>query len=391
MFPYEILCNFVKKYHTENDKYSLEEKIQYLEKAIKDGGYYGKDGVWNSIMTFSNDNHIYRGRVETLIIKDNKYVYLKTIPAHIVSKRTKRLYAIPGGSFERDLPNIDQAVNECKEEALINVKNIRSSGITYKDYQEPSEKMIISSPVNWDGRYTEIYVAEFDSWYHGHIDEVDKDSFIASGRFYPIEDVYSMLQKEHKEALKNMMSDIVKITESTNVTTRQKILDTTVNILKDNNIRFSIMSTDKRKFINGESSGFGQNALCISGFKESDMKRIASMVNKVIRPMNATLKPDNYGTMFLVLRKEKFMNEDALTSEERKFIPSRKFGVPSLRKYPLHDKDHVKAAIRFFNKIDSKHEKELAYNIIKRMKYFGMSQDMIGQNNRLYNYLYYFD
>ena len=55
--------------------------------------------------------------------------------------------------------------------------------------------------------------------------------------------------------------------------------------------------------------------------------------------------------------------EVALTADER-----TDFGIPSLKKYPMPDPDHVKAAIRMFNHVDEEHEKELANNIIKYIK-----------------------
>ena len=66
-----------------------------------------------------------------------------------------------------------------------------------------------------------------------------------------------------------------------------------------------------------------------------------------------------------------------------------KYGVPELKKFPMPDKDHVKSAIRFFNYIDPKHEKELAYAILKRMKEYGMSfEDFgVGDENRFKKYI----
>ena len=66
-----------------------------------------------------------------------------------------------------------------------------------------------------------------------------------------------------------------------------------------------------------------------------------------------------------------------------------KYGVPEQKKFPLPDADHVKSAIRFFNYVDPKHEKELAYAILKRMDEYGMSFEdfTVGDNNRFKKYI----
>ena len=42
---------------------------------------------------------------------------------------------------------------------------------------------VAESEVEWNATYTEIYVAEYDSIYRGHIDKEDEDPFIRSGKF----------------------------------------------------------------------------------------------------------------------------------------------------------------------------------------------------------------
>lgn len=66
-----------------------------------------------------------------------------------------------------------------------------------------------------------------------------------------------------------------------------------------------------------------------------------------------------------------------------------KYGVPDLKKFPMPDAKHVKSAIRFFNYIDPKHEKELAEAILERMKEYDMSfEDFgVGDENRFKNYI----
>lgn len=67
----------------------------------------------------------------------------------------------------------------------------------------------------------------------------------------------------------------------------------------------------------------------------------------------------------------------------------KKFGVPEQKKFPLYDADHVRSAIKFFNYVDTKYEKELAKAIIRRAKEYGvdLSEISIGDNNRFKKYL----
>lgn len=63
-----------------------------------------------------------------------------------------------------------------------------------------------------------------------------------------------------------------------------------------------------------------------------------------------------------------------------------KYGIPELKKYPMPDRDHVKSAIRFFNYVSPQYEKELAENIIKRIKEYHMTDINVGPDNRFGKY-----
>jgi hypothetical protein len=380
---------FLKKYTPGSSDTSIDEKREYLQDAIKNGGYYGEEGVWNSIIVFDGDNHIYRGRVETLIIKDGDKIFLR----FKTNKKNDREYSVPGGSFERDISNIDQAVNECKEEARINVRNIRSSGITYKETVTPPKWAIGTQAVNWNGKYTEVYVGEFDGYYTGHIDKVDEDKFMVKGKFYSIADVYDVLRKEHKEAIKNVYPDLDEklqkkiYHEATNPEKiRKDILDTTMKVLRKNGYKPNVEASDRTSFIKTGSTSDFKNCVCIAGFKPDEVSKAASLVNKEIKVMGGYLSPDNYGTCFLRVS-NKVITEAALNAEKRNALSSKSFGIPSLRKFPLNDRDHVLQAIRFFNTVDKKHEKELAHNIIKAMRHYKIPKQSVGDRNRLKTYL----
>ena len=174
------------------------EKDAALKEAIKNGGFYGDNNVWNSIMVIPGDNHVYRHRVETLII-NNKNVFVK--------KKPNGEYYLPGGSTEKDVDNEEQAINECREEARCKVKNIKFTGISYKTYMDKANTYYKDYLVKWDASYTDIYVADYDGKDHDPVENVDKDRFIESGRFYPFKECLKFFRKEHKDALLQYIND----------------------------------------------------------------------------------------------------------------------------------------------------------------------------------------
>lgn len=84
---------------------------------------------------------------------------------------------------------------------------------------------------------------------------------------------------------------------------------------------------------------------------------------------------------------EMYLSEEDISSIKRSDLEDKSFGIPSERKYPMHDKKHVLSAIKLFGHVDSKHEKELADNIKKKMKEYNISDNEVGDKNKLKKYL----
>ena len=82
-----------------------------------------------------------------------------------------------------------------------------------------------------------------------------------------------------------------------------------------------------------------------------------------------------------------YIFEETLSSKERKELKDSDFGLPSQRRYPMPDESHVLSAIRFFNHVEEEYEKELASNIIKKIKEFDMADKVhVGDKNRFKPY-----
>ena len=81
------------------------------------------------------------------------------------------------------------------------------------------------------------------------------------------------------------------------------------------------------------------------------------------------------------------LNEDKLRAKQRNRLHDKTFGLPEERKYPLNDEGHVRQAIRMFGHCEEGKRKELARNIKKAMNKFGISNDSVGNENPLKEYL----
>lgn len=83
-----------------------------------------------------------------------------------------------------------------------------------------------------------------------------------------------------------------------------------------------------------------------------------------------------------------YQNESVIEEEmKRSKLPDDVFGIPQERKYPMPDEKHVRSAIKLFNYVEPKYEKQLAKKIIVNMKKYNIDASMVGDKNRLKQYL----
>ena len=82
--------------------------------------------------------------------------------------------------------------------------------------------------------------------------------------------------------------------------------------------------------------------------------------------------------------------EVTVEHSDTKYSDEGLYGIPELKKYPMPNKEHVKSAIRFFNYVDPKYEKELADAILEKAEEFGLVFDKditVGEDNQFKKYL----
>lgn len=172
-----------------------EERKIFRQKAIMNNGYYDKNSNWNAIKVINGN--IYRDRVETLIIKDGKYVFIK-----LAGEKGK--YKLPGGSLGKDITPETQAINECHEETHFEVSNVQSTGITYKvNYTDTkrSKDNEYQYGVKYIGAFTSIFIADYAGEYNGKIASVDEDPYIRSGKWYTFKEAFGIFNQWHRDAL----------------------------------------------------------------------------------------------------------------------------------------------------------------------------------------------
>ena len=78
------------------------------------------------------------------------------------------------------------------------------------------------------------------------------------------------------------------------------------------------------------------------------------------------------------------LNESTFKRSE---LPADVFGIPQERKYPMPDEKHTRSAIKLFNHVEPKYEKQLAKKVISNMKKYNIPYSIVGDKNRLKKYL----
>ena len=143
---------------------------------------------------------------------------------------------------------------------------------------------------------------------------------------------------------------------------------------KGTHILSTLMAEDLPSIMEDIAKQYGNNC----GITISNVGRniwLHTLVIRYDRKMVATESTISY----------EYMVEGKLSAKDRKKIADKDYGIPSKRKYPMPDESHVRSAIQMFNHVDSADEAELARNIKKKIKQYGMSVD-VGKENRFSKY-----
>ena len=155
---------------------------------------------------------------------------------------------------------------------------------------------------------------------------------------------------------------------------------------KDNGEDLDYMQIHKRGYKNWDESVILEGKI---GFKNDRGEEVPKVCPKCGSKVGVFLRGE---PVFLCSNKEceKYFGtvpftEAKLSAADRAKIKDSDYGIPSKRKYPMPDESHVRSAIQMFNHVDKEDEAELARNIKKKIKKYGMSID-VGKDNRFSKY-----
>lgn len=164
--------------------------------------YLTNEDTANAVSTINGEN--YRIRSEVLIVYHGKvFIY-----DNKKENQYERSYIIPGGSLEPGIDIFDTAIKESREEARINIKNVKFSGIVYKSRYQIIPRWQIEKlwpfGIKYIGSITYLMTAELDSFYDGFIPLIDRQpGMVENGRFYDPSEFE--LQDIHRLALKGVL------------------------------------------------------------------------------------------------------------------------------------------------------------------------------------------
>jgi len=128
---------------------------------------------------------------------------------------------------------------------------------------------------------------------------------------------------------------------------------------------------------------------------KDDSLAVAMVIKKIVdeegpRKIKLMVKTGDYSYLLAYasrgfIKRISGLYEATLTATDRKNLSDSDYGLPKSKKYPMPDESHVRSAIRFFNHVDETDEAELAKNIKKKIKQYGMTVT-VGDDNRFKKY-----
>ena len=199
----EIGFRWIETYKIPNDFVSLKEdyKVIYEPRATVDvyGYTHPKTGIYNACVKVEGIKKPLRGRSELMVFKDNT-VFMATKD----NPDDTDTYRFPGGSWNEDENPMDAAIRETREEARIEVQDVKFCTTFLEVYDDAANWVKKNIPEEhwWYGYYTCLYIGIYKGKYTGHIDEHDKDpKMIRLGKWYDIDKVYDKLPKHHQHAI----------------------------------------------------------------------------------------------------------------------------------------------------------------------------------------------
>ena len=311
----------------------------------------------------------------------------RLFPHPITCKNTVK---IPESLYKNWLKEISETNPDGKEPAEENVILPKKDGVYNLEKWKPGPNNILFVPGFYGSGKTTL-AEEYEKKYNAHMFELDgiEHDYDSSGM--------NILERVHKKfpTWKQEFADYKNKKTKFPFDTYDAIFDYIVKLChedKDNlyiieGIQMAGPKTDQNgtsyryaNIIKGQPLIIKGTSMVSSSIRAANRNIANGDADKNIKEYKRSFKAN--GRMQKHLDGfEKAATEASLPAEDR-----TDFGIPSMKKYPMPDAKHVKLAIKFFNYVDKEHEAELARNIKKYAKKYGVELSA-GEGNRFSNYI----
>lgn len=166
------------------------------------------NGYQNAGIKYGGQVMRYRG--EVLVFSDNfSKIYICES-----QEADEGGYYIPGGGAEPDRDLLEQTISECREEAAMEIKNIKYSGMQHvrnfnNHYPKWHVDILHPKGLIYDGYFSEMYIAEYDKPLEREVQNTkDIDGFMRkNGKFIDIIKYKSYIRLEHKLVIEKVWKD----------------------------------------------------------------------------------------------------------------------------------------------------------------------------------------
>ena len=182
-------------------KKRILEKLNESKINLKNIHYWKNPETdeWNPSIIVSGKKA--RLRAGIMIIKDKNQILIGE------EEQEPGVFSLPGGAIDKGETPVEAAVREAKEEVNIIVANAKETGYDYcvkHDDALPWVKENVPEEEWWYHYYTCLCIGEFDGYYDGEVDSIDRDPILlGTSKFIPIEEAIKdpSFKPEWKKAL----------------------------------------------------------------------------------------------------------------------------------------------------------------------------------------------
>ena len=341
-----------------------------------------------------------KNSVDSYSLMNMPYIYNPKLYESLYIDRNVNAYIDSGAIIDED-PDDEAAVNEAIEEIPMHRKDIKVSVDCktpsfndlklvkdiyneknflkwYKFFRTPNRNICRDIKV-------EVYpnlatMAEYHQRDALKINEVLKDSYSFDNTIVVVaRSGYQPLEKKNGDYKQYLLNELIAFVCMKTSSKCDRFLANCIGTALSGQVSDRLDDEIQGDYLSTNNYAILTSYMIKRLYKEKGEKEVAKLC-----------KTGDYSVLSLyatrrLIKNIKAFGEATLTAADRKSLSDSDYGLPSKKKYPMPDESHVRSAIRFFNHVDSEDEAELARNIKKKIKKFGMSVE-VGVKNRFSKY-----